>query len=250
MKQSLPEWDLSFIFPSVDSPEVDSKLSELREQVESIKIFIEKNLSDGHKLQLKQLAKLIDDETHLVWQIWNIRAFFRLHLSVDSSNKIAKKSASETLTLNEEFLIATKPIEAYILSMSESEFLKLLTMEEMKGKEFHYSQLRKKAPYQLTLPEEKLLLKFRKEGLEQWNELYSDTTSKLKVHVEGFKESLGFAKAQASRYHPDKNVRKNVAHGIEDALSPRLDSLALALNNISSWKDYRQRFSTCPEKLR
>ena len=95
-----PRWDMSNIYPSLDSKEFHAAVKDYKRQAASFKTFFDKKLSKaGAKTKAKALAPLVDQTINRLNKIRTladtIGPFIYAYVTTDSRNKEAMKALSE-----------------------------------------------------------------------------------------------------------------------------------------------------------
>ncbi|HSJ87210.1 MAG TPA: hypothetical protein VK909_08365, partial [Anaerolineales bacterium] len=100
MSVSAPRWDLSNVYPSLDSQEFKAAIEDYKNQVAAFEKFFNKKLSKtGAKTKAKELAPLIGKAIDQINKIQSLSStiapFIYSYVTTDSHDKLAMKTLSE-----------------------------------------------------------------------------------------------------------------------------------------------------------
>src|SRR5512135_350463 len=100
MTISAPRWDLSNVYPSLESKEFKAAVEDYKKQVAALERFFKNKLSKADaKTKAKDLAPLVGKAIDQINKIQTLSAtivpFIYSYVSTDSHNKVAMKTLSE-----------------------------------------------------------------------------------------------------------------------------------------------------------
>jgi oligoendopeptidase F len=109
----------------------------------------------------------------------------------------------------------------------------------------HYlTSLRKYRPFLLTEPEERVMTEKTLSGVSAWSRLYEELLGAMKVHLDG--EDMSIEMAMSRMYLPDRDVRRQAADAITEALGPGLRTRTFIFNTILLDKSIDDRLRGYP----
>ena len=95
---------------------------------------------------------------------------------------------------------------------------------------YYLELLDKNSKHQLSLKEEKILLKTQPVGVDSFKRLFDEHLSALKFHLDG--KEMSEEEILSLLYSSDREVRKNAAQSLSDVLQKNLDLLAYIYNVV------------------
>ena len=100
MTVSAPRWDLSNVYPSLESKEFKAAVDDYKKQVSTLEKFFKNKLSQANtKTKAKDLAPLVGKAIDQINRIQTLSAtivpFIYSYVTTDSRNKLAMKTLSE-----------------------------------------------------------------------------------------------------------------------------------------------------------
>src|SRR5215216_3175350 len=100
MTISAPRWDLSNVYPSLESNEFKAAVEDYKKQVAALEKFYKNNLSKANdKVKAKDLAPLVGKAIDQINKIQTLSGtivpFIYSYVTTDSRNKLAMKTLSE-----------------------------------------------------------------------------------------------------------------------------------------------------------
>jgi oligoendopeptidase F len=125
----------------------------------------------------------------------------------------------------------------------------LLAAEGLDTARHFLRSTRRYRPHLLTEPEEKILSEKGISGAGAWTRLFSEQISALTVDVPGEDEPVTLDAALAQLFSPDRDVRRETAGAITEALAPGLRTRAFIFNTLLHDKAVDDRLRTYPNWL-
>src|SRR5512145_2969064 len=100
MTISAPRWDLSNVYPSLESEEFKAAVEDYKKQVAALEKFFKNKLSKANaKTKAKELAPLVGKAVDQINKIQALSAtivpFIYSYVTTDSKNRVAMKALSE-----------------------------------------------------------------------------------------------------------------------------------------------------------
>jgi len=239
----LPHWDLSVIFPGIDSPAFDSSFSRVIQQIDELA-----ELFDTYHIE-EQRAALLNDQTVQAFEVvierYNqvleatktLSAYLVCLVSINSQDMLAQAKLSELQQNSVRLVQLGTRFTAWIGSLDVEN---LIVLSPLAGE--HAFMLRKakvRAAHLMSPGEETLAAELNVSSGSAWSRLHSDLTSQLTVPLEvSDQQQAGRIAAEPMSmvrnlaFDPDRNVRKR-AYEAELAAWERVSlPLAAALNSI------------------
>ena len=225
-EKKLPRWDLSPLFPGLESPEFETAWKDLGRRLQSLEPLFNK-----HEVGPRPMRPSDREAFHEVVEAINgtleaavpIRAFVSGHVDTDSTNQLAQAKLSE---LQKMFLLYERLRPRLTLWLARLDPDKVdagpyaLMLEEA----------RVQAEHMMSEPEEILAAELRLSGGSAWTKLHGNVSSLITATVGG--KELPITAIRNLAHNPDPKIRKE-AHDAEIAAWKAHEvPLAAALNGV------------------
>lgn len=256
-EKKLPRWDLSPLFPSLESPEFEKAWKDLESRLQSLE-----PLFNRHEVGPRPMRPSDREAFHEVVEAINgaleaavpIRAFVSGHVDTDSTNQLAQGKLSE---LQKMFLLFER------LRPRLTMWLARLDPEKVDAGPYTLmlEEARVQAEHMMSEAEEVLAAELRLSGGTAWAKLHGNVSSLITATVGG--RELPITAVRNLAHSPDPKVRKEAYDAELAAWKAHEVPLAAALNGVKGeastlnrrrrWKDdlapvlFRNRIS--PEVL-
>jgi oligoendopeptidase F len=123
----------------------------------------------------------------------------------------------------------------------------LLAADGLDFARHHLRTARRYRPHLLSEPEEKILAEKSLTGRNAWSRLFEEQASAIAVSLDGEEVSLEVALARL--FAPDREVRRNAAESVTEALQPGLRTRGYILNTLLADKMVDDRLRNYPHWL-
>lgn len=239
MTISAPRWDLSNVYPSLESNEFKAAVDDYKKQVAALEKFFKNKLSKANaKTKAKDLAPLVGKAIDQINKIQTLSAtivpFIYSYVSTDSRNKAAMKA-------NSEFEQASLPMNQLVTKFTA--WLGTLTpkldqvIKNNKSAAAHAFMLREAAEqsrYLMSEAEEALAAELTLSGGNAFEKLQGTVTSQLSVDFEldGKTQKLPMPALINLRTHPDEGTRRRAYEAENQAWETVKETLAACLNGV------------------
>ncbi len=234
-----PRWDLSNVYPSLDSKEFKTAVSDYQEQVASLEKFYKKKLSQAaRKTPSRELARLAGDAIDRINEILalsgTIVPFIYSYVSTDSRDQAAMRAMSE-------FEQASLPMDKLMVRFRSwlggiSPKLDKV-IDKNKVARAHAFMLREAAAqshYQMEDELEALAAEMSLSGGNAFEKLQGTVTSQMSVEFEldGKLQKLPMTALINLRSHGDENTRRRAYEAENKAWESTKETLAACLNGV------------------
>ena len=234
-----PRWDMSNVYPSLESKEFKEAVKDYKKQVARLEDFFDKKISKaGAKTRAKELAPLVGEAINRLNQIQTlsdtIGPFIYAYISTDSRNKAATRILSE-------FEQASLPTDKLIvrfrswLGKVEGKLDKITAKNEAaKAHAFLLNEWAEQSKYQMSDEQEGLAAELSLSGGNAFGKLQGTVTSQLSVDFEldGKIQKLPMPALINLRSHPDENTRHRAYEAENKAWETVKETLAACLNGV------------------
>lgn len=234
-----PRWDLSNIFPALDSPEFKKSLKKLSSQLDELEEFFgEKILSSNSETPVTELAKLADElitrfnESSELAEVIGVYIFS--FISTDSFNQLAKKILSQFEQTEVRLQMLDVQAKQWVGSIANllPEIIKLSSQAQ--AHKFFLEETAEQSRYLMSETEESLAAELSLSGANSWSKLQGTVTSQMKIKFEldGEIQELSSPALINLHSHPDVDVRRRAYEAEMAAWEAVKEPLAASLNGI------------------
>lgn len=242
---TLPQWDMSNVYPGLETDEFQQAITTFRTEVEDFEAFIEdKGIHEGGYVpdDVDEIAQMtlgfVERMNACALLEDTISAYLYGFVSTDSFNQLAKKK------LSEHEITAIRLTRAYIYFQSwlrsalngELDVEALIEREpELNAHRFYLEETYRLAKYRMSQAEETLASELSLSGGSAWQKLHSTVTSQLSVPFERDDEVEEVpmpALQNIRRYDPDESTRRRAFEAEIDAWHSAREPLAACLNGV------------------
>lgn len=239
MTTTPPRWDLSNVYPSLDSKEFKAALAQIDEQIEAFEKFIQTKIATADQETAtpelaKRVGELIERYNTLAELAYTVQAYISSYVATDSFNQ-------EALKLHSEFDMKMVRVETLVVQTTQwigkiSEAIPAILKLNQNAAEhaFYLEETVEKSKFMMSEAEEVLAAELSLSGANAWNKLQGTVTSQLTVdfEVEGKVEKLPMPALINFRSHPDEATRRRAYEAETAAWETVKEPLAAALNGI------------------
>ncbi len=236
--QTLPHWDMSVVFPSLESPEFQQSYEELIGDIRALA-----DLFDAHGVG-KQEAVPLDERliqsfetviaryNEVLERTHTLVAYLYCHVSTDSRNDVAQARMSElqgqTVRLSQ---LGTR-FTAWVGSLDVESLIE--SSETAREHAHALRQARLEAAHLMSPPEEDLAAELNLSGGTAWAKLHGNLTSQLSVRLElnGEEQEMPMSMVRNLAYDEDREVRRKAFEAELAGWKTVALPLAAALNSI------------------
>jgi oligoendopeptidase F len=234
-----PRWDLTNVFPSLDSPAYQGSFQELNSQVDSLSIyFSEQIFNTSISTEPAALAEIISELIERVNAILKIsstlRAYISSFVSTDSFNLQARKLHSELEQVQVRQQQVMTRIKSWIGGIASTLPAVIPLSQKAQEHAFFLAETVEQSHYLMSEAEESLAAELNLSGANAWGKLQGTVTSQLSVEFEldGKVKTLPMPALINLHSHEDESVRRR-AYEIEiKAWEAVREPLAAAMNGI------------------
>ncbi|MFA9399667.1 MAG: M3 family oligoendopeptidase [Acidobacteriota bacterium] len=134
-------------------------------------------------------------------------------------------------------------------ALDDDQAEELLATEGLEFCEHHLRNERRYRDHLLSAPEEKIATELAVTGGGAWNRLFDELTSALRVELPYADEPVSLDIALARLHDSDREVRRNTAEAVTEALEPGLRTRAYVFNTLLQDKSIKDRLRSYPHWL-
>ena len=239
MTEKLPHWDLSEIYPGLDTPEFAEGFAN---GLQTIKALVA--LFDQHHInRIDDATQMPEDATAVLEQIvtaYNsgvdeiitLYTYIFSFIATDSRNTAAQAKLSEIQQQFSHLSLLGTRLTAWLGSLDVEVLIANSAIAADHA--FVLRRAQQEAEHLMSPIEEALAAELNLTGSQSWNRLFNTYTSQLTVTVEmeGESKEMPLTAAQNLMFSPDRDLRKQANDQIEAALAKAAVPNAAALNAI------------------
>jgi pepF/M3 family oligoendopeptidase len=245
--ESLPRWDMTTVFPSLDSPEFTAAFEQAKQQVQALV-----PLFDAHHVRRREstmvdapLVQAFEEVTSrlnsLLRVMQTLRSYLGCFVATDASNDAAQSWLSELQMAG----VTLDQLRSRYTAWVGSTDLEALLAASSVAREHEY-MLRKaqvRARHQMGEAEEDLAADLLPSGLRGWAKLHHDVSALMTVTLtlRGQVQTLPMSAVRSLAFDPDRGVRRAAYEAELEAWDSVAVPLAAALNGVKGYQQVMHR---------
>jgi pepF/M3 family oligoendopeptidase len=234
-----PHWDLTNIYPSLESKEFKAALSRLKKKLKDLGEYFDKTVAKANaKTPPKRLGKiageLVDAFNDIYTLSTTLGAYIAFHVDTNSHDKVAKRIESEY----EQAVVPLRKLSTRFtawLGRVRPALKKALPQDSTaKAHAFNLMEAADQSKYLMTEDLEGLAAELTLSGGNAWGKLMGTVTSQLTVDFEldGKMQKLPMTALINLRSHADGEVRRRAYEAENKAWESVQEVLAATLNGV------------------
>ncbi|MGZ9223408.1 MAG: M3 family oligoendopeptidase, partial [Anaerolineales bacterium] len=239
MTISAPRWDLSNVYPSLESREFNAAIDDYKKQVAALQKFFKNKLSKmDAKSKAKELAPLVGKAIDQINKIQTLSTTLYYYIysfvTTDSHNKAAMKAMSEfeqaSLPLNQLMTQFT----AWLGKIAPKLDKVVVSNNSAAAHAFMLREAAEQSKYLMSEAEEALATELTLSGGNAFEKLQGTVTSQLSVDFEldGQTQKLPMPALINLRGHPNEDTRRRAYEVENQAWETVKETLAACLNGV------------------
>jgi pepF/M3 family oligoendopeptidase len=237
----LPRWDLSNVYPGLDSPELKKAIATCEKQIKTLERFadtaaIRKDSRVGSAAAMRKTLDGYLDRVNAIHRLYGtVRAYLYSFVSTDSRNQIARKMLSEIEPLGVRMSAISTRFEGWLGSAKTKLPGALKSAGQAHDHAFWLTETAAQSKFLMSEPEEHLASALSLSGASAWGKLQGNIVSQLSVPFErnGVTESVSIpALINIMQHDPDAATRKRAYEAELAAWKTVEEPLAAAMNGV------------------
>lgn len=239
-----PEWNIEELYSSIKAKEIwedidkiQSLFQETNEIIVSLKpqfALILKNPTGFSEDTLKKCKKTARKIVQIRILLNTINNYTEAVASVNSKDPNAMELGTKIASLYSKLEIVSEPLNQFITFAPNNFIEQYLKDDEELKESFQITKLRQLKDYLLEESEENIISSLKNPGLNSWDKLYNEITSKSKIPY--LDSEIGFSKALGILKGGNEEERKSAFKGIEKVFTDNNYIYANILNSIASFR--------------
>lgn len=233
----LPRWDMSVVYPSLESPEFVDDFAGLKESIAKLSDMFEEyriGQAEGLKVDpsvVDAFDAIVDAYNRLIDDFITVQAYVYAFVSTDSRDDLAQARLSELQQQSVRLSQLGVRFTSWIGSLDVDELKRRSTSAEELS--FMLDKAKIEAQHHMSPAEEELAAELEVTGGSAWDKLHSNVTSQLMVDVEYEGERpVPMTVVRNMALNPDRDVRRRGYEAELAAWETVQTPLAAALNSI------------------
>ena len=239
MAISAPRWDLSNVYPSLESKEFKAAIDEYKKQVAALEKFFRNKLSQANaKTKAGDLAPLVGKTIDQINRIQTLAAtlepFIYSYVTTDSRNKAAMKALSEFEQAKLPMSQLMTQFTAWLGRLAPKLDPIVKENRAAKAHEFMLREAAEQSKYLMGEAEEALASELSLSGGNAFGKLQGTVTSQLSVDfvLDGKPQKLPMPALINLRSHPDEDTRRRAYEAENQAWEEVKETLTACLNGV------------------
>jgi pepF/M3 family oligoendopeptidase len=250
-KDALPHWDLSNVYPSLDSEEFTADVGRLKTRLDGLDEYLADHqiAQDGpFPNEAEALADIVggylDRMNAILGPGSTLRTYVNSFIATDSYNQQARRLMSELEPLLVRVQRQEVRFQGWIGTVAQDDELFQAALQQAgpaAEHRFYLLETVEQSRYMMSEAEEALAAELSLSGARAWQKLQGTITSQIKVDLDvqgdGQIKQLPITVVQNMRYHPDEGVRHRAYEAEVTAWEQVREPLAACLNGVKGTVD-------------
>lgn len=235
----LPHWNLTNIYPSLDSDEFNAALTKLEQRLKEMEDIFQAEIAPTNAQtdpkRLNELVNTVIARSNQVSELgWTIGSYLHGFIATDSYNQQAMRIYSQFQQRMVKFQMLSTKVTAWVGSLSDV-LPKIISLGGEASSHAYFLELAaQESKYLMSEAEEGLAAELNLSGASAWSKLQGTVTSQLSVDFEldGETKKLPMPALINLRSHPDGETRRRAYEAENAAWESIKEPLAAAMNGI------------------
>lgn len=239
MSTSAPRWDLTNVYPSLESKEFKAAIGNFKVQVTDVEDYFEEVVSKTDENtppdQLGPIVGEVVDRFNEAYTLSStIESFIYSFVSTDSRDKTAMRTLSEYEQINLPMQNMEVQLKTWLGTVTPTLDASLEHSASAKAHAFMLKEAADQSKFLMSKPEEALAAELSLSGGNAWEKLQGTVTSQLSVDFEldGESQKLPMPALINLRSHPDEGTRHRAYDAENEAWDSVRETLAACLNGV------------------
>ena len=239
MTVSAPRWDMTNVYPALDSKQFKSAVKSFKQQLDDLEAFLKKAAKADSKTETKKLGKVLGEAAERFNTLFELSGtigpFIYSYITTDSRNKEAMRILSEFEQVNVKTSILQTRFTAWAGKLGKPAIKKAVkTNPSAKAHEFILLEAAEQSKYLMNEAEETLAAEMTLSGGNAFGKLQGTLTSQMTVDFEldGGTKKMPMPALINLRSHPDEATRRRGYEAENKAWEGVQETLAACLNGV------------------
>ncbi len=234
-----PRWDLTNVYPSLESKEFKAAVQEYQQQVASLEKFFDRKIGKASaKIPLKELAALIGQAVNRINAIQTLSGtivpFIYSYVTTNSHDKVALRAMSEFEQASLPMSKLNVRFRGWLGRIGPKLDKAIRNNQTAQQHAFMLKEAAEQSRYQMEDDLEALASEMSLSGGNAFEKLQGTVTSQLTVDFEldGKLQKMPMPALINLRSHPDERVRRRAYEAENQAWEGAKETLAACLNGV------------------
>jgi len=235
----IPRWDLSNVYPSLESPEFQAAIASVTRQIEELEQFFSEKLKKANAAtppaELGALLGQSIDRFNALQELgYTIYSYIQSFVTTDSRDTLAMKKMSEFQQTMVRVQMLGTQFQAWVGKLSPVLDSAIESNPTAQVHAFNLKEFAEQAKYLMSEAEENLAAELSLSGSSAWSKLQGTVTSQLTVEFEldGQTQKLPMPALINLRSHPNADVRRRAYQAENKAWDSVRETLAACMNGV------------------
>ncbi len=242
MPKTPPHWDLSNVYPGLDSPELAKDIAWVKDSTAALNQLYQDELkkvdisSTPEEINLA-VSTMVDQTNALIQKVTTIRVYLNSFLSTNSFNQEALRLGSQFDQVVVGVQNVSVLLEAWVGQFKDV-LPEVLALGNSAGEHaFPVTEIAEQSQYLMSEKEEVLASELGLAGAHAWSKLQGTVTSQKSVdfNLDGKTQSLPMPALINLHAHPEESVRRRAYEAEMAAWEEIKEPLAACMNGIKGW---------------
>jgi oligoendopeptidase F len=244
--QELPHWDVSNIFPGIESQEFEAAYQEAKLNLDSLEKFMQINqISRDNQHPAEDIlaigvktSELIERLSEAFRLVHTLNNYVYCFITTDSFDVAAARQYSIVQAQLVRLLQAEKVVSGWLGSLGNMLDTVINQHPIAQAHAFYLRENARQSKYLMSDSEEKLANQLSLSGIRAWGKLQGTVNSQLSIDfsLDGKTQTYPLAALQnIRRYNPDPLIRQKAFQAEIQALSNVKEILAACLNGVAGY---------------
>lgn len=241
---NVPRWDLSNVYPGLETEQFKAGIVDLQAQLEGIEAYlgehqIRKNASGPAQTSVDEQANVLStllDKVNAVARLYGtLRAYIASYTTTDSYNQTARRIESEVEQYGVNLQKIDVAISGWVGSLSNGQLAEITQRPgTLAAHAFYLKELHEQSKYLMESEQEALVAELSLSGSNAWGKLQNTTNSQLSVDfkLDGKVQKLPMPALINLRSHANPDVRRRGYEAEMAAFDSAKEVYAAAMNGV------------------
>lgn len=239
MAAKAPRWDMTNVYPSLDSKQFKNAIKKYNAELDELEIFLQKAVKANSKTDAKKLGKLFGEAMERFNALFTlsgtISPYIYSFVSTDSRNKEATRALSAFEQMSVRASVLNTQFQAWTGALGQTAIKKAAKMNaSAKSHEFALLETAEQSKYLMSPAEETLAADLTLSGGNAFGKLQGTITSQMTVDFElnGKIQKMPMPALINLRSHPDEATRRRGYEAENKAWETVQETLTACMNGV------------------
>ena len=236
--QTLPHWDMTVVYPGLESESFQKDFTDILDSIEALRETFDAEdirLTEGLEVDeavATRFETVAGDFNRLLDRLETVEAYIYSFVATDSTNELAQAKLGELEQAKTALITLSTRLTAWLGSIDVE---KLIDASDVAADHAYVLRRAKvEAEHLMSPPEEALAARLSVTGSGAWSRLHGDVSSQLMVSLEldGEPKELPMSAVRNLAYEADRDTRRTAYHAELATWEAWRVPLAASLNSI------------------